>query len=63
MTIVPFLGWGCVCLGLQRPALIPFHTQELRLIDGEGQWELRSIHSGSAEPSEASPHLGLAPIT
>ncbi|RWR85308.1 ABC transporter-like protein [Cinnamomum micranthum f. kanehirae] len=27
----------------QRPALIPFHSFELRLIDGEGKWELRSI--------------------
>lgn len=27
----------------QRPALIPFHSSELRLIDGEGKWELRSI--------------------
>ncbi|KAI5582444.1 hypothetical protein BDE02_07G086900 [Populus trichocarpa] len=27
----------------QRPALIPFHSLELRLIDGEGQWELRAI--------------------
>ncbi|GAB4851631.1 ATP-binding cassette sub- D member 1 [Ancistrocladus abbreviatus] len=27
----------------QRPALIPFHRLELRLIDGEGNWELRSI--------------------
>lgn len=27
----------------QRPALIPFHSVELRLIDGEGKWELRSI--------------------
>ncbi|XP_010531380.1 PREDICTED: ABC transporter D family member 1 [Tarenaya hassleriana] len=27
----------------QRPALIPFHRFELRLIDGEGNWELRSI--------------------
>ncbi|KAG9444196.1 hypothetical protein H6P81_015536 [Aristolochia fimbriata] len=27
----------------QRPALIPFHTTELRLLDGEGRWELRSI--------------------
>ncbi|PSR88086.1 ABC transporter D family member 1 like [Actinidia chinensis var. chinensis] len=27
----------------QRPALIPFHSTELRLIDGEGKWELRSI--------------------
>ncbi|XP_076946754.1 ABC transporter D family member 1-like [Bidens hawaiensis] len=26
----------------QRPALIPFHSMELRLIDGEGKWELRS---------------------
>ncbi|XP_058091212.1 ABC transporter D family member 1 isoform X2 [Magnolia sinica] len=28
----------------QRPALIPFHSMELRLIDGEGRWELRSIN-------------------
>lgn len=27
----------------QRPALIRFHCLELRLIDGEGNWELRSI--------------------
>ncbi|PNX92153.1 ABC transporter D family member 1-like protein [Trifolium pratense] len=27
----------------QRPALIPFHSTELRLIDGEGNWQLRSI--------------------
>lgn len=27
----------------QRPALIPFHSRELRLIDGEGKWELRAI--------------------
>lgn len=28
----------------QRPALIPFHSTELRLIDGEGRWELCSIN-------------------
>uniref|UniRef100_A0A1D1Z638 ABC transporter D family member 1 n=2 Tax=Anthurium amnicola TaxID=1678845 RepID=A0A1D1Z638_9ARAE len=28
----------------QRPALIPFHSMELRLIDGEGKWELSVIH-------------------
>ncbi|MCO5604122.1 hypothetical protein L7F22_058282 [Adiantum nelumboides] len=27
----------------QRPALIPFHSMELKLVDGEGGWELRSI--------------------
>ncbi|KAI4325947.1 hypothetical protein MLD38_031305 [Melastoma candidum] len=27
----------------QRPALIPFHSLELRLIDGEGEWELRRL--------------------
>ncbi|MBA0551823.1 hypothetical protein Golob_022686 [Gossypium lobatum] len=27
----------------QRPALIPFHALELRFVDGEGNWELRSI--------------------
>ncbi|MBA0824519.1 hypothetical protein Goarm_021187 [Gossypium armourianum] len=26
-----------------RPALIPFHALELRFVDGEGNWELRSI--------------------
>ncbi|KAF8404270.1 hypothetical protein HHK36_009152 [Tetracentron sinense] len=31
----------------QRPALIPFHFMELRLIDGEGKWELRSIKHSS----------------
>ncbi|CAM6094402.1 unnamed protein product [Calypogeia fissa] len=30
----------------QRPALIPYHCNELRLINGEGDWELRSIKSG-----------------
>ncbi|KAK3163104.1 hypothetical protein QOZ80_1BG0097720 [Eleusine coracana subsp. coracana] len=27
----------------QRPALIPFHSLELKLIDGEGKWELCNI--------------------
>ncbi|KAJ6806420.1 ABC transporter D family member 1 [Iris pallida] len=27
----------------QRPALIPYHSTELRLIDGEGRWEMCSI--------------------
>ena len=31
-------------LNLQRPALIPFHSLELKLIDGEGKWELCAIH-------------------
>ncbi|CAI7826792.1 unnamed protein product [Closterium sp. NIES-53] len=39
----------------QRPALVPYHSQELRLIDGEGTWELRSIriatHSADAVPA------------
>ncbi|CAI5535931.1 unnamed protein product [Closterium sp. Naga37s-1] len=39
----------------QRPALVPYHSQELRLIDGEGTWELRSIrvatHSAGAVPA------------
>ncbi|KAL0908268.1 hypothetical protein M5K25_022756 [Dendrobium thyrsiflorum] len=29
----------------QRPALIPFHSMELRMIDGEGKWKLCSIIS------------------
>lgn len=36
-TLLHMLGFS------QRPALIPFHSLELRLIDGEGKWELRSI--------------------
>ncbi|KAJ3698082.1 hypothetical protein LUZ61_001787 [Rhynchospora tenuis] len=28
----------------QRPALIPFHSLELKLIDGEGKWELCEIN-------------------
>ncbi|KAJ3683851.1 hypothetical protein LUZ60_014078 [Juncus effusus] len=28
----------------QRPALIPFHSSELKLIDGEGKWELCEIN-------------------
>ncbi|CAM0885411.1 unnamed protein product [Alopecurus aequalis] len=28
----------------QRPALIPFHSLELKLIDGEGKWELCAIN-------------------
>ncbi|KAM7275710.1 hypothetical protein ACFE04_017576 [Oxalis oulophora] len=27
----------------QRPALIPYHSLELRFIDGEGNWEIHSI--------------------
>ncbi|XP_024394443.1 ABC transporter D family member 1 isoform X1 [Physcomitrium patens] len=36
------LGISVVTIS-QRPALIPYHDMELRLIDGEGAWELRSI--------------------
>ncbi|KAK4435015.1 hypothetical protein Salat_0664500, partial [Sesamum alatum] len=28
------------------PALIPFHSVEVQLIDGEGEWELRTIEHG-----------------
>ncbi|XP_008781581.2 ABC transporter D family member 1-like [Phoenix dactylifera] len=28
----------------QRPALIPFHSMELKLVDGEGNWELCTIN-------------------
>jgi hypothetical protein len=34
---------------LQRPALIPYHAMELRLIDGEGSWELRSIEGVNSQ--------------
>ncbi|CAK9273996.1 unnamed protein product [Sphagnum jensenii] len=36
------LGIAVVTIS-QRPALIPYHSMELRLIDGEGGWEVRSI--------------------
>lgn len=32
----------------QRPALIPFHSMELNLVDGEGGWELRSLKSSES---------------
>ncbi|GJP52743.1 hypothetical protein CLOM_g11828 [Closterium sp. NIES-68] len=35
----------------QRPALVRFHAQELRLIDGEGTWELRSIRMANRADS------------
>lgn len=43
----------------QRPALIPFHSLELRLIDGEGKWQLRSIKmdEGEGEPNEYTQQL------
>uniref|UniRef100_A0A0V0IZK6 Putative ABC transporter D family member 1-like n=1 Tax=Solanum chacoense TaxID=4108 RepID=A0A0V0IZK6_SOLCH len=44
----------------QRPALIPFHSVELRLIDGEGKWQLRSIkmdEEGEGEPNEYTQQL------
>lgn len=44
----------------QRPALIPFHSAELRLIDGEGKWQLRSIkmdEEGEGEPNEYTQQL------
>jgi hypothetical protein len=30
---------------VQRTALVKYHEYELRLVDGEGDWELREIHS------------------
>jgi len=41
-------GWTFLCL--QRPALIPFHALELKLIDGEGNWELCSIRQWMMPP-------------
>ena len=29
---------------LQRTALVKYHQRELRLVDGEGDWQLREIH-------------------
>lgn len=29
---------------MQRPGLIPYHGMELRLVDGVGTWELRTIN-------------------
>ena len=30
----------------QRAALLRYHTAELRLLDGEGAWQLRAIEHG-----------------
>ena len=30
---------------MQRTALVKYHEYELRLVDGEGDWELREIHA------------------
>mmetsp|Transcript_35427 Transcript_35427/g.99833 ORF Transcript_35427/g.99833 Transcript_35427/m.99833 type:complete len:1301 (+) Transcript_35427:15-3917(+) len=35
----------------QRPALIKFHAQELRLIDGKGAWSLHNIAKGPPAPT------------
>ena len=32
----------------QRAALLKYHAVELRLIDGEGDWQLRTIAPGDA---------------
>ena len=32
----------------QRAALLKYHAVELRLIDGEGDWQLRTIVPGDA---------------
>ena len=29
----------------QRTALVKYHARELRLVDGEGDWELREIRA------------------
>lgn len=42
--IIQMIESLCLIICLQRPALIPFHSLELKLIDGEGKWELCSIH-------------------
>lgn len=42
------LGISVVTIS-QRPALIPYHAMELRLIDGEGAWELRSIQASTSD--------------
>ena len=40
---------------MQRTALVKYHEYELRLVDGEGDWELREIHSQrKAGPGGAS---------
>lgn len=38
----------------QRPALVPYHGMELRLLDGEGKWELREILKPQAIGSQDS---------
>ncbi|MCO5596316.1 hypothetical protein L7F22_050377 [Adiantum nelumboides] len=43
ITVVTISQASQLLLG--RPALIPFHSMELHLLDGEGSWELRKIKS------------------
>ncbi|XP_024314654.1 ABC transporter D family member 1 [Brachypodium distachyon] len=51
----------------QRPALIPFHSSELKLIDGEGKWELCAINQYlgllDASPPRSLPPSLPAPAT
>ncbi|EES18838.1 hypothetical protein SORBI_3009G003500 [Sorghum bicolor] len=45
ITVITSSSMGItVATSSQRPALIPFHALELKLIDGEGNWELCAIH-------------------
>jgi ABC-type uncharacterized transport system fused permease/ATPase subunit len=43
----------------QRTALVKYHTRELRLVDGEGDWELREIRE--AAPVAAAPAAVAVP--
>lgn len=44
----------------QRTALVKYHDYELRLTDGEGDWQLREIHAtrkAGASPAKAAPRV------
>ena len=46
----------------QRTALVKYHARELRLVDGEGDWELREIRAvGGQEQQDGEGDGGAAP--
>lgn len=39
---------------MQRTALVKYHDFELRLVDGEGDWDLRAIHQSRKRSGDGS---------
>lgn len=44
----------------QRAALLRYHEAELRLLDGEGAWQLRAIEHGSSGDGSSADTGGAA---